>query len=341
MRYSVSLGEPEQPRLPPQGSPRERTYSARRPTARLRGSRTRHNCRTGSRWHAARLRAMCTQTRERRAHLRAALTSLGNAAVQLSWAASGCFEASPRSGRGCGGDQRLGGRWGRVERPGSGTAILANSHVPGAKILVEQLSQRRAVRSPALERPGRACMRVPAQHAAALGACAAPRSSRAKVPRAVYYSAPRLEQAARLLGAPPGLAPQRHASAARQRGARTRASIADAVPALAPPSPEPPRLLPPPAAGTPAVLTRVGFTPLAGGVLHEVRVGPLTLAAPPDGQARRGDYRTVRVWLPDKVPPGALNVLIMHDGQNLFTDDFAFGAFPCAPPAPRTVTSAG
>jgi hypothetical protein len=79
-----------------------------------------------------------------------------------------------------------------------------------------------------------------------------------------------------------------------------------------------------------ARLTRVGNTPLAGGVLHEVRVGPLTLAAPPDGQGTRGDFRTVRIWLPDKLPPGALNVLIMLDGQNLFLDDHAYGA--CLPP---------
>lgn len=79
-----------------------------------------------------------------------------------------------------------------------------------------------------------------------------------------------------------------------------------------------------------ARLTRVGNAPLAGGVLHEVRVGPLTLASPPDGQGTRGDFRTVRVWLPDKLPSGALNVLIMLDGQNLFTDDTAYGV--CPPP---------
>jgi enterochelin esterase-like enzyme len=76
-----------------------------------------------------------------------------------------------------------------------------------------------------------------------------------------------------------------------------------------------------------ALTEEVSSAPLAGGTLHVLRIGPLQLRGLEGGV--RTDTRTVRVWLPAvdaaAVPNADLNVLVLHDGQNLFTEGAAFG----------------
>jgi enterochelin esterase-like enzyme len=126
------------------------------------------------------------------------------------------------------------------------------------------------------------------------------------------------------------LATQRDRPAAPCAAAGASPAVAALEPGPPAPPPAPPPLQPARRPARPRI-TRVGSTPLAGGTLHELRVGPLQLAAGDDGPlATRTDMRTVRVWLPlatSPLPlePAELNVLVLHDGQNLFRDEEAFG----------------